>query len=150
MFEGETKSAHQPVVTGDCTGCHSPHQALLDSMLLAASPDLCLSCHDEVTEKMDSQRVHQPAGEDCLQCHQAHRSNERSLLNLPIQDLCSECHDVEEDSFKESHIYIKAAVMDCGSCHAPHASKDRSFFKETMHSPFVKGNCDDCHIVGAK
>jgi hypothetical protein len=40
--------------------------------------------------------------------------------------------------------------MNCASCHAPHASKDRSFFKETMHSPFVKGNCGECHIVGAE
>jgi len=146
----EEKSAHRPVVDGDCSGCHNPHQAALDSLLLAASPDLCLSCHDQLAKKLETERVHEPAGEDCLQCHRAHRSIERGLLNRPVQALCGDCHDLEDASFQQSHIYIKAAVMDCVSCHSPHTSKDRSFFKESMHSPFVKGNCDECHIVGAE
>jgi len=70
------------------------------------------------------------------------------LINQPLQTLCGECHETEDESFAEAHIYIEAAVMDCTSCHAPHASKDRDFFKENMHSPFVKGNCEECHVVG--
>jgi hypothetical protein len=72
------------------------------------------------------------------------------LLSEPLQALCGGCHDAEEEEFKESHLYIEASLMDCVSCHAPHASKDRKLFKETMHSPFVKGNCEDCHLVGSE
>jgi predicted CXXCH cytochrome family protein len=96
---------------------------------------------------MGSERVHDPAGEDCLECHRPHLSTEATLLSQPVQALCGECHESEDDSFKEAHLRIEAASMDCISCHAPHASKDRNFFKENMHSPFVKGNCDECHIV---
>jgi predicted CXXCH cytochrome family protein len=115
---------------------------------LAESPELCLACHEEVEKQLEAEREHDPAAEDCLNCHQPHLSSEPALINQPLQALCGECHDLEEDSFAESHIYIEAAAMNCTTCHAPHASKDRKFFKTNMHSPFVKRNCEECHVVG--
>ena len=88
--------------------------------------------------------------DDCLECHESHASGQEVLLSQPLHALCGGCHDVEEEEFKKSHLYIEAALMECSSCHAPHASKDRNLFKKTMHSPFVKGNCEDCHLVGSE
>jgi predicted CXXCH cytochrome family protein len=140
-------SRHAPVSEGECTSCHSPHKSALDTLLLAPSPDLCLGCHEDVKEKLETQRQHDPVAEDCLNCHQPHLASHSPLIDQTIQELCAECHDAEEDSFQESHIHIEAAVMNCVSCHAPHASKDKKFFKASMHSPFVKRNCDECHEV---
>jgi predicted CXXCH cytochrome family protein len=115
---------------------------------LASSPDLCITCHEDVQQKLETERQHDPAAEDCLNCHQAHSASQLALIDQPLQALCGDCHDADEDSFRRSHLGIEAAAMDCIGCHAPHASKDPKFFKEQMHSPFVRGDCGECHVVG--
>jgi predicted CXXCH cytochrome family protein len=141
-------SRHQPVAAGECTGCHNPHKAALDTLLLAESPDLCLGCHDALRERLAIERTHSPVGRDCLRCHQPHLSSETRLLNQPLHVLCADCHEEDEGKFSEAHLGIAAAAMNCTKCHAPHASKDPMFFKAKMHSPFVKRNCEECHVAG--
>jgi predicted CXXCH cytochrome family protein len=140
------KSRHAPVSGGECTKCHSPHQAKLNKLLLAQGPDLCLTCHKDLKEKMQKEKTHSPAGRDCLRCHGPHFTGEGNLLAKPVQALCSECHNVKEASFGKAHFQIDPAVMNCVACHTPHASKDPKFFKEKVHAPFAGRSCEDCHL----
>ena len=141
-------SQHQPVVDGQCTKCHSPHQSKLNSLLLAKSPDLCVACHVDLKTKMTEEISHSPAERNCQRCHQPHSGSIDKLLTMPLQTLCSECHEPDAESFKKAHISIAASAMDCMSCHDPHSSKDPKYFKPTMHAPFAARSCDECHIVG--
>jgi len=138
------------VVAGQCTECHNPHKSTLETLLLAPSPELCLACHQDIKEKMDSERIHPPAGRDCLRCHQPHFSEEAMLMNQPLHALCNECHEADRDSFQEAHLGIDPSTINCVSCHTPHTSKDAKFFKPKMHGPFAVRTCDPCHIVDKK
>jgi predicted CXXCH cytochrome family protein len=141
------KTQHKPVVTGQCSKCHSPHAAKLNKLLLAMSPDLCLTCHKNVQNKVKTEKAHPPALADCQRCHMPHTSAEPSLLTEPIHDLCGACHNLKDDEFKKAHINIDASVIDCRTCHDPHASKDPKFFKDNIHPPFAGRTCEDCHVV---
>jgi len=141
------KSQHQPLLTNECTKCHNPHKTKLDHLLLAKSPDLCLTCHKDLKTKMEKEKAHQPAARDCERCHKPHFSAQSSLMNQAIQPLCGECHDYKRASFGKAHIGIEASVMNCRNCHDPHASKDPKFFKAVVHPPFAGRSCEDCHIV---
>lgn len=141
-------SKHPPVTNGQCTKCHNPHKAKFRDLLQAPSPDLCLSCHKQIKERMDTERVHSPAGRDCLRCHSSHMAERGYLLSKPIAELCGECHNLDDDSFRGAHNGIEAAAMDCRTCHEPHASTDPKFFKPTLHPPFAERSCDPCHSEG--
>jgi predicted CXXCH cytochrome family protein len=141
-------SKHSPVTKGECTNCHSPHKSKLKSLLLASSPDLCLTCHKDMKERMGKENVHPPAEGDCLTCHKPHFSAQSTLLVQQVPDLCGNCHDFAQPSFVKAHIGIDAKLMDCRVCHNPHTSKDPKFFKEVMHPPFAARSCETCHIVG--
>ncbi|MDR9501998.1 MAG: cytochrome c3 family protein, partial [Desulfurivibrionaceae bacterium] len=143
-------SRHQPVSEAECTSCHNPHQAMLNTLLLATSPDLCMGCHTALKEKMATEKVHAPAGRDCQRCHQPHSAKAPRLLSMQMQELCAECHEPGGDSFQKSHIGIEAAAMNCVQCHDPHSSKDQMFFRPVMHAPFVARSCDPCHITEDK
>jgi predicted CXXCH cytochrome family protein len=138
-------STHPPVTDGQCTKCHNPHKAKLKNLLLAASPDLCLSCHKPIKERMDTERVHSPAGRDCLRCHSSHMAARGALLDKPINEICGECHNLSDDAFKGAHNNIEAKAIDCRTCHEPHASKDPQFFKPVLHPPFAERSCGPCH-----
>jgi predicted CXXCH cytochrome family protein len=119
----------------------------LDKLLLAKSPDLCLTCHKDLKARISKEKAHQPAVRDCERCHKPHFSGEPALIAQTIQPLCGECHDLKGASFAKDHIYIDASVIDCRHCHDPHASKDPKFFKEVVHPPFAGRSCEDCHLV---
>ncbi len=144
------KDRHAPVLKGECTKCHSPHKAKLEKLLLAASPDMCLTCHKDLKAKMDREKVHSPARRDCLRCHKPHVSAQPTLLSSPVGALCADCHDVKAPAFRTAHFDIDASVMNCVSCHTPHASTDPKFFKENLHGPFASRACGECHVAGEK
>ena len=168
-------SKHAPVVDGNCTSCHNPHKARLQSLLLAGYPDLCLTCHEDLKSKMyprpggiqtasleisaeeggetplsenSTYFVHAPDDlKNCQTCHKPHFSNEPDLMTAPIQRLCEKCHDYQKPAFRQAHLNIDAASLDCRKCHEPHASKNPKFFKAFVHKPFDDRACKDCHIV---
>jgi predicted CXXCH cytochrome family protein len=141
------KSRHHPFSAGECTKCHSPHQSKLNKLLLVQSPDLCLTCHKDLKEKMQKEKNHSPAARDCLRCHGPHFTGQDTLLLQPVQTLCGECHNVKDASFSKAHLKIDPAAMNCRSCHAPHASKDPKLFKEKIHAPFAGRSCEECHLA---
>jgi predicted CXXCH cytochrome family protein len=92
--------------------------------------------------------VHAPSDlKNCNICHKPHFAAEPALMVKPIQPLCAGCHDYEKPAFKQAHINIDAAVMDCRRCHDSHASTNPKFFKAEVHKPFADKTCKDCHII---
>ena len=97
----------------ECDSCHEAadedaHEYKLES----TEPDLCLDCHDEVSESLEedgeSGSWHQPAAAgECSSCHDPHVSTVARLLTgaYPSKpygkfseeryELCFECHDAE-------------------------------------------------------
>jgi predicted CXXCH cytochrome family protein len=141
------KSKHAAFTGGQCSSCHSPHKAKLPEQLLAQEPDLCVSCHVKIGEKLRTETAHPPAASQCITCHQPHDSREVRLLAQRQQELCSGCHDVKDAKFSKAHLGIEPSVMNCVRCHDPHASKDPKLFKPEVHGPFAARSCEECHVV---
>lgn len=108
VVEGPYIFEHEPVVE-DCANCHSPHGAVVNNLLKASQPMLCLQCHDlhfhagfvspehdEEIGNVNPRTYRNPLGEysmnytftsTCTQCHsQIHGSD------LPTQALTSGGH----------------------------------------------------------
>ena len=130
----QVQISFRPTQAGDinreCAACHNPHQAKLAGLLVAKSPDLCLTCHKDLKDRLEKDKAHPPAARDCTRCHKPHFSAQDSLMVQPVQ----------------AHLNIEVSVMRCQSCHDPHASKDPKFFKTAVHPPFASGGCEECHI----
>jgi len=109
--------------------------------------------------------MHQPAVTGkCLACHQGHGSKHEVLLRTAPRKLCSNCHEQKKYEANGSHSADK--VRGCETCHVPHVSKVRSLLrtgsertlceschrstkiergKFSLHKPFAKGQCGECH-----
>lgn len=152
---------------GECQKCHEPVDDLHE-FEIAVPPELCVGCHEEIGEKIESaETVHDPA-EDCTDCHDPHGGEVDALL-LEVTDsgdlkpLCFECHDSELLAQEYSH--GPAEDGECTACHDPHASSQRSLLvadgvdlcgdcheevaelveeSENVHSP-VEDGCTECH-----
>jgi predicted CXXCH cytochrome family protein len=92
----------EPVKTGNCIVCHSPHAS--DKPLLitqeSINNDLCGRCHDweghsthPIGEKIVDQR-NKNLTVDCLSCHKAcGTGNNKSMLPFSTTyELCIQCH----------------------------------------------------------
>lgn len=90
----------EPVKTGDCTRCHSPHAS--DNFLLITKPslsfDLCGGCHQWLThsthpigEKVVDQR-NKNVTLSCLSCHKIHGTKPNMLHFEPTYEMCIQCH----------------------------------------------------------
>jgi len=92
----------EPIKTGNCITCHSPHAA--DKVLLIAQPsisvDLCGRCHEWQThsthpigEKVIDQR-NKNLTLGCLSCHKACGTSNKPFM-MPVDsvyELCIQCH----------------------------------------------------------
>ena len=142
------KAKHQPVVDGECTKCHSPHQTALERLLLAKSPDLCLSCHKDVKASLDEGHVHSPAARDCLRCHKPHASAEDRLMVQPVRTLCADCHDLKARGVQHG----PPADRPCADSMRTlprrarlEGARGSSRATPTRRSPMK--SCQDCHIA---
>jgi predicted CXXCH cytochrome family protein len=130
---------HEPVRTGNCTGCHDPHGSP-HRMMLVDDPTkgLCLNCHKP--EQPAKKFEHGPyAAGGCILCHQPHSSWQPQLLVKPVKDLCGDCHSEVRQQGPGLHVH---AAMDqgCSSCHNAHASDHRFILHEQ-----TPGLCRNCH-----
>src|SRR6185436_11435167 len=93
---------HRPVAEGKCLGCHDPHGSNSRKMLKKdTSPELCLTCHKEITS---AAHIHKPASEDCAKCHSPHTSKHQKLLVAEPYELCLSCHaDVGKQAADSKH-----------------------------------------------
>jgi predicted CXXCH cytochrome family protein len=92
----------EPVKSGNCIACHSPHAA--DNILLVAQPsmsfDVCGKCHEwqrhsthPIGEKVFDQR-NKNLALDCMSCHRGcGTGNKPMMLHYDTTyELCIQCH----------------------------------------------------------
>ncbi len=74
-----------------CTGCHSPHGATTEKLLVRQTiNDTCYQCHAE--KRGPFLWEHAPVAEDCTNCHDPHGSNQPAMLVRRAPLLCQGCH----------------------------------------------------------
>lgn len=134
---------HGPAA-GQCTACHAPHASSHPRLLVEAERALCLQCHDDIKERMESSKhVHSPAESACVSCHHPHGADNRMMLTGAAPALCLDCH--EETSEKFSEATVKHAPFEepsgCLKCHDPHAGPSKMLSKASS----TKELCLSCH-----
>jgi DmsE family decaheme c-type cytochrome len=91
---------HDPVQSGNCSACHTPHAS--DSAFLmrqASAIEGCGACHDwlkhnshPMGEKYADMR-NKNRSVDCLSCHRSHGTGYRFMItSATATDLCVQCH----------------------------------------------------------
>jgi predicted CXXCH cytochrome family protein len=115
-----------------CGKCHDPHGATDPKLLLAASEELCGTCHGAQEIPQDIHAAFEEGG--CATCHDPHVSGYPSQLASTVQALCRECHD---EVFTGGH---GEELEECVMCHDPHAK---------MGGGLARGEfgekCGECH-----
>ncbi len=159
-------NSHDPVDEA-CTSCHNPHASEFRFQLEAAVPDLCVECHDDISDRMEeTTSVHAAVNKDesCLNCHGPHGSDFDFNLLQPSMDLCLNCHDQPMKSGKTVLPGMKQFLKknndwhgpirdkNCTGCHEPHGSANirllRYFYPPEFYSAFDLDNyqlCFQCH-----
>ncbi len=130
-----------------CEACHGPYRAEhpRESMMIAASADLCGNCHASTLVEWQSSR-HGSVGVNCIDCHEVHTQQTRAAAatNAP----CATCH--EKQIQDQTHAQHSQADVHCIDCHLArpdnNGSRAVSGHAITGHSfaVFVK-TCTACH-----
>ncbi len=118
-FLADRAVRHDPAAEGQCGACHEPHRSEFSNLLVRASAQLCLDCHDAYTGPGP---VHEPARVgNCTACHDPHATALPHLLRRAGDALCVDCHAPAEMAALPRH--AEAAGRACLDCHAAHASR---------------------------
>lgn len=132
--------AHQAADQGRCTGCHNPHAAKFDHLLVNRGATLCFKCHKGAEKEwMQMKYIHGPlkSGE-CLDCHEAHVSLHQHHLKEEGGRLCFGCH--EKAAFSRGFVHEPVKEGNCQACHLTHASsRDHLLLGDT------EDLCLSCH-----
>jgi DmsE family decaheme c-type cytochrome len=107
-----------------CTGCHSPHGATTERLLVRQTTnDTCYQCHAE--KRGPFLWEHAPVAEDCTTCHDPHGSNQPAMLVRRAPLLCQSCHS------QAGH---------------PSVAQDAAGLPAGTPSPYLLGQaCMNCH-----
>lgn len=133
------KIVHAPIMGGDCTSCHHPHQSPNKGMLKAPIPVICFQCHPDNMAKYKV--LHPPvAAGDCSGCHDNHQSDFPNRLVSNGNALCFQCHPDKEDGLKTKKTGHEPVKQSCVQCHSPHGSENPA-----MLSAPVPNLCETCH-----
>lgn len=129
-------------------------------------PELCASCHGEVSDWQGHASTHVPVAEGrCTDCHNAHASRHPGLLAREGARLCLSCHTDTRDILAAGGVHQAIGDEGCEGCHDPHASDvgglltattpglctschqnlDEVTSRAFQHSPYADGACGDCH-----
>lgn len=136
--KNKKKIVHAPIMGGDCTSCHNPHQSPNKGMLKEAMPKICFQCHPD---NMKHSVMHPPvAGGDCSGCHDNHQSDFSSRLIENGNALCFMCHPDKEEGLKTKKNAHPPVKQSCVLCHNPHGSANKAMLVSSV--PTV---CSNCH-----
>ncbi len=133
------EKAHEPVVSGECLICHSPHSSSNEGLLLKEKiADLCAECHD--SEEWTGKKQHSPVQEgSCTSCHNAHESVNTKLLLNEVPELCFNCHKQEKKESELGNIH-SPFESDCLDCHLTHQSE-----QNILLTSILPELCFQCH-----
>jgi hypothetical protein len=130
-----------------CEACHGPYRDSHpgQSMEMAASQELCGSCHTSTLLEWEAS-LHGQAGIACVACHAVH--TQQTHVAATADALCSGCH--EQSTRDDMHLAHKGENVRCISCHLSRpedkAAQAVSGHAVTGHS-FIANHdvCADCH-----
>jgi hypothetical protein len=132
-----------------CEACHGPYRVghPQESMIIAASEELCGACHPSTLLEWAASR-HGKVGVTCVACHEVHTQKTRVAANTNA--LCASCHQVRTQDF--THTMHGAADIHCVDCHLARSRDDVggavSGRAVTAHSFAVfVSTCNDCHLT---
>jgi hypothetical protein len=131
-----------------CEACHGPYRAEhpQESMMIAASTEMCGNCHASTLVEWQSSQ-HGNVGVTCIDCHEVHTQQTRAVATTNA--LCATCHQNQIQD--NTHLLHNQADVHCIDCHLARPSNDGSRavsgYAVTGHSfaVFVK-TCEDCHV----
>jgi hypothetical protein len=149
---GYNSNTGQFVLAGvTCEACHGPYRPEhpAESMQVAASEDLCGTCHTTTFAEWASSN-HSEAGVSCADCHEVHtqKTHSSDVANA----LCAGCHQGQtQDTVHAIHIHSTSSIH-CTACHLARPADDASDMVKgqvtTAHSFVVSvSTCDDCHTT---
>lgn len=162
----QKKFVHTAVQTGECTGCHSPHDSSHDKLLSVGRREICASCHGTMIPPK-ARSVHKVVADgDCTKCHDPHASNYPANLVAAGNDLCVTCHKDLGDAIAKAKFQHPPVGKGCVTCHDPHGSAESvrllkakvpalclgchkpdnpTFVARHMKYPVAKADCTTCH-----
>lgn len=132
-----------------CEACHGPYRSEHpeESMDVAASEDLCGTCHTSTLSEWTMSR-HGKAGVACADCHEVHTQKTHSAENT--DGLCAGCHqDQIQDVTHMMHGHIETGIR-CIACHLARPGTDvpgdvKGQFATGHSFTVLVSTCDDCH-----
>ena len=137
--KNKKKVVHAPIMGGDCTACHNPHQSPNKGMLKDVMPNICFQCHPD--SMMKHKVMHPPvAGGDCSGCHDNHQSDYPARLIQEGNAVCFTCHPDKQEGLKTKKAVHPPVQQSCIQCHNPHGSPNKA-----MLSAAVPALCSNCH-----
>ena len=133
------RSIHAPFADRTCEICHAGSSS---ELIENGTSDLCLACHSEIEEIVETAATPHMALEmvDCKDCHTPHASNSRKLLKEEEGQVCATCHDDKfagEEEFQHGTIEL----LGCASCHEPHGGANEALLRDAN----VDQLCLGCH-----
>ena len=156
-----------PPFQNNCLNCHNQHSSNEEKLLDLTPQNLCVSCHDDMQNKIDKATTVHGAITDkrsCINCHSPHASNEKKFLIKDVKTLCLSCHDrtyttgprkvanISQILEKSKNIHGAIEKVGCVGCHDPHASSNpfllNKAFPSGSYAPANKENfalCFNCH-----
>jgi predicted CXXCH cytochrome family protein len=164
---GEALSIHAPA-RDNCLACHDPHGSKLKYALKQAAPQLCLSCHKNVKDAMESSLVAHTAmtkDQSCMACHTSHFSKLSKLQKESQPQQCLNCHDQPLLTADGRTIENMAALLKenqdhhgpirlgaCTACHEPHGGSQSKLLSAAYPPEFYAAFkpeqyklCFSCH-----
>jgi predicted CXXCH cytochrome family protein len=130
-----------------CEACHGPYRAghPEESMTIAASEDLCGTCHPSTLGEWTSSR-HGRVGVTCVDCHEVH--TQKTRVAATTNAVCAGCHqDRTQDAIHTIHGTADIHCVDC------HLARPADSFSEAVSGHAVTGHsfgvfastCKTCH-----
>ncbi len=141
QFDDWAFSSHRAAGVS-CASCHKVHTSAQHGSV-AATPDLCYTCHSDVRAATHMPSRH-PIAEgkiECLDCHNVHGGTVELAMDDSGRELCFSCHADKEGPFVYEHAPVEE---DCMICHTPHGAIADNLLKQT--EPALCLNCHSMHF----
>lgn len=150
---GRVFALHPDHAAADCTSCHGPAAAHMESSdpaailnpAKAADGGLCLSCHEnEAARAWWAGSAHEAAGIGCAECHSVHAapSGGAAADTRATTELCLSCHaNFRKHLNQRSTHPLRDGQMDCTACHNPHGGSG----EHLIDADSVNDLCFSCH-----
>jgi predicted CXXCH cytochrome family protein len=120
-------------------------------MLKMNEPQLCLSCHEDMTSQFNMPFHHKvlEGAMKCSDCHNAHGGFEtkQARLTTGADAACVKCHADKQGPFTYEHAPVK--TEGCATCHNPHGSANPRLLKRSNAFQLCLECHSQAHGVGA-